>query len=141
MPQTNLLTRSGNKIIATFDNKQIGLLQEIRFQETLDPQEASGIGNIHVREWVPTLQRLSITARWMVLNKQSMYNAGVGIPENGDDALNGLVFDIQILDAATGELLRKFIGCSYASGDVEVQKHQIVFSNASFLALDSSGTM
>jgi hypothetical protein len=115
-------------------------LQDLRFTEDYGPTEASGVGNIHVQEWVPTLARLTVTTRWMLLYKQSMYNAGI-VPTDGDGALQGVVFDIEILDKATGNTLRKYIGCSYASGDIEVTKHQIVVTSATFNCLDSTGTL
>lgn len=140
MAQINQQVRSGNKIIVVFDNKQIGLVQSIRFQEDYNPTEASGIGNINANEYVPTFARYTISTSFMLLNKQSMYNAGIA-PENGDVALQGLVFDIEILDRTTGVTLRKYIGCSYASGDVEVSKHQIVITNANFNCLNATGTL
>lgn len=140
MATVNQQVRSGNKIIVTFDNQQIGLTQDIRFQEDYSPTEASGIGNINANEYVPTFARFTISTRFMLLNKQSMYNAGIA-PINGDGALQGLVFDIEILDRITGTSLRKFVGCSYASGDVEVTKHQIVMTNANFNCLNATGTL
>lgn len=58
---------------------------------------------------------------------------------DGDDALEGKVFDIVVKSKDDGEELRKYTGCSYASGDVEVQKHAILVSNAQFNALNVSG--
>jgi hypothetical protein len=140
MAQVNQVVRSGNKIVAKFDNKDIGLLQDVRFTEDYAPTEASGVGNIHVQEWVPTMARYQVATRFMLLNKQSMYNAGI-VPEDGDAVLQGLVFDIEVLDRATGKTLRKYIGCSYANGDIEVSKHQIVITSATFNCLQASGTL
>jgi hypothetical protein len=140
MSQVNQVVRSANKIIAKFDNKTIGLLQDIRFSEDYGPTEASGIGNINVQEWVPTMARYQITSRFMLLNKQSMYNAGIA-PVSGNETLQGIVFDIEVLDSTTGKTLRKYIGCSYANGDVEVTKHQIVVTSATFNCLDALGTL
>jgi hypothetical protein len=74
-----------------------------------------------------------------VLNKTSLRALGI-VPENGAAALQGLVFDIEQYDKDTGDLLRKYSGCSYASGDVDVSKNAIVMSSASFMALTVSGT-
>jgi hypothetical protein len=136
----NLQVRSGNKIIAMFGGVQIGLLQDIRFSENYDPAAASGVGNIYVQEWVPTIARYEISTRFMVLNLQSLYNVGAA-PVDGDAALQGLVFDIQIMDRNTGSVLRKYVGCSYASGNIEVTKHQIVVMDATFMCLTPTGTM
>lgn len=136
----NLIVRSGNKIVAMFGGIQIGLLQDIRFQEDYQPTEASGVGNINVQEWVPTMARFTLSTRFMVLNVQSLYAVGAA-PVDGDGALQGLVFDIQIMDRDTGSVLRKYVGCSYASGDIEVTKHQIVVANAQFNCLTATGIM
>lgn len=135
MAQQNLQVRSANKIVAKFDNKTIGLLQDIRFSEDYAPTEASGVGNIKVQEYVPTMARYQVTTQFMVLILGSMFTAGIA-PVNSDVVLQGLVFDIEILDAATGQSLRKYMGCSYASGDIQVSKHQIVVTSATFNCLD-----
>jgi hypothetical protein len=74
----------------------------------------------------------------MVLNLGSLRAAGVSA-ENGDAVLQGLVFDIVVLSKDDGTVLRKYIGCSYASGDVEVTKHAIVMNSAQLNCLDVQG--
>jgi hypothetical protein len=140
MSQINQVVRSGNKILVKFDNRTIGLCQDVRFTEDYGPTEASGIGNINVQEWVPTMARYQVSTRFMLLNTQSMYNAGIA-PVNGTVTLQGIVFDIEVIDSSTGNSLRKYVGCSYASGDIQVTKHQIVVTSANFNCLDSTGTM
>lgn len=136
--QQNQRTRSGNRIVATFDGKKIGLIQNVRMSDDYAPDPASGIGDIHVQEYVPTVARHNLNVTAMVLNRGAMLEAGL-IPENGDGALLGLVFDIEIFDKNTRDLLRKYTGCSYASGDFEVSKHTIVMQSATFNALDVHG--
>lgn len=136
--KTNLKTRSGNRIAVVFDGKQIGLIQSVSMNDDYAPEPASGIGDIHVTEYVPTMARHSLNVSAMVLNKGSMRQAGIAM-ENGDAVLQGLVFDIEVLSKDDGELLRKYTGCSYASGSMEVQKHAIVMANGTFNALDVTG--
>lgn len=138
MPSVNLKTRSGNRIIVTLDGIQVGLIQSVRLNDDYSPEPASGIGDIHVQEHVPTMARHNVQVTTMVLNSGSLRQAGVA-SVNGDDVLNGLVFDIVVQDKDTGEVLRKYVGCSYASGDMEVSKHAIVMANGQFLALDVVG--
>lgn len=137
--QQNRKVRSGNRIIATLAGQQIGLVQNIRMSDDYGPEPASGVGDIHVQEWVPTMARHTVTVSKMVLDKEKIRSSGITM-ENGDAVLQGLVFDIESYDKDSGELLRKYVGCSYASGDVEISKHAIVTSNATFNALDVSGT-
>jgi hypothetical protein len=134
----NLKTRSGNRCVATFGGVQIGLLQSVSMNDSYDPEPASGIGDIHVQEYVPTMARHSISVEAMVLDKGAMITAGAAM-ENGDAVLKGLVFDIETYDKDTGTLLRKYVGCSYASGSVTINKHTIVMQQAQFMALDVSG--
>ncbi len=134
----NRNVRSGNQIAVLFDGKQIGLIQSISMNDDYAPDPASGIGDIHVQEYVPTMARHSLSVSAMLLNKSQLQAAGI-VPENGDAVLQGLVFDIEQYDKLTGALLRKYTGVSYASGSIETTKHAIVTSNAQFNALDVSG--
>lgn len=134
----NRNVRSGNQIAVLFDGKQIGLIQSISMNDDYAPDPASGIGDIHVQEYVPTMARHTLSVSAMLLNKSQLQAVGI-VPENGDAVLQGLVFDIEQYDKLTGELLRKYTGVSYASGSIETTKHAIVTSNAQFNALDVSG--
>ena len=87
---------------------------------------------------------------------------------NETGALDGMIFDIVVYDrndAATAAQtdnaettvnesapasrahnsaavpLKKYIGCSYASGDFSIDAHRIVIRNATFMALDVSGAL
>ena len=87
--QVNLKTRTGNKCAVMFGGIQIGLLQSVRMNDDYSPEPASGIGDIHVQEWVPTMARHNISIQAMVLNVGEMISAGVAA-ENGDAMLLGL---------------------------------------------------
>ena len=135
----NLKTRSGNRIVVVFDGKQIGLVQSVRMNDDYSPEPASGIGDIHVQEYVPTMARHSLSVSAMLLNKGAMMEAGI-VMENGEAVLQGLVFDMEVYSKDDGTLLRKYVGVSYASGDLEVSKHAIVMQSGQFYALDVTGT-
>lgn len=139
MAQKNLKTRSGNRIVVMYDGKQIGLIQSIRMNDDYGPEPASGIGDIHVQEYVPTMARHSLNVSYMVLNKGSMRAAGIA-SLNGDDILKGLVFNIEVISKDDGSRLRVYTGCSYSGGDLDISKHSIVMANANFNALDVIGT-
>jgi hypothetical protein len=136
---TNLKTRSGNRCIATLGGVQVGLIQSVAMNDSYSLEPASGIGDIHVQEHVPTIARHSISVEAMVLDKGAMISAGAAM-ENGDAVLQGLVFDFETYDKDSGAILRKYVGCSYDSGSVTITKHAIVMQQAQFLALDVSGT-
>jgi len=135
----NLKVRSGNRIIVLFDGRQIGMVRSVRGSDDYGPDPASGIGDIHVQEYVPTMARHTLSVSSMVLMKDSMMEAGIA-PENGDAVLQGLVFDLEVYSKDDGKLLRKYVGVSFASGDIDIQAHQIVVSSAQFNALDVVGT-
>lgn len=136
----NLKVRSANLARIYMDGKEVGLLQNCRGSDDYSLDPASGIGEIHVAEYVPTLARHTVTASKLALRKTSLFKMGV-IPENGEAVLKGNVFDIEIYDKATGEVLRKYIDCSFSSGDIDIQKHAVVAQNVTFMALDVSGKM
>jgi hypothetical protein len=139
MATVNHVVRSGNHIMALFDGRQIGLIQNVSMQDDYSPEPASGIGDIHVAEYVPTMARHTLNVSGMVLRRGDMLAAGIKA-ENGDAVLEGLVFDIVVADKEGGVILRKYRGCSYASGSMDVSKHTIVMHSAQFNALDVSGT-
>lgn len=137
--QKNLKVRSGNRIVVVLDGKQVGLLQNVRASDDYGPEPASGIGDIHAVEYVPTMARHTLSVSKMVLNVEKIREIGI-FPENGDAVLQGLVFDFEQYDKDSGQLLRKYVGCSYASGDIDVSKHAIVMASGTFNALDVTGT-
>ncbi len=138
--QQNLTVRSSNVARVLLDGNEVGLLQNVRPSDDYAPEPASGIGNIHVQEWVPTQARHTISVGFLALRKTSLYKMGI-IPENGDAALQGLVFDFEVFDKVDNTIIRKYLGCSYASGDIEISKHAIIASNCQFNALDVAGTL
>lgn len=135
----NLKVRSGNRIVVLFDGRQIGMVRSVRASDDYGPDPASGIGDIHVQEYVPTMARHSLSVSGMVLIKDNMQSAGI-TPENGDAVLMGMVFDLEVYSKDDGTLIRKYVGVSYASGDVDIQAHQIVVASGQFNALDVTGT-
>jgi len=135
----NIKTRSGNRVVVVFDGKQIGMVRSVRLNDDYSPEPASGIGDIHVQEYVPTMARHSISVSQMVLIKGAMLEAGIAA-ENGDAMLQGLVFDLEWYSKDDGQLLRKYVGCSYASGGIDINAHQIIVTSGQFNALDVVGT-
>lgn len=135
----NIKTRSGNRVVVVFDGVQLGLVRSVSMNDDYSPEPASGIGDIHVQEYVPTMARHSLSVSQMVLIKGSMLTAGIA-SENGDAMLRGLVFDLEVYGKDDTILLRKYVGVSYASGSIEVNAHQIIVASGQFNALDVVGT-
>ena len=131
MATQNLKARSGNRVIVKFDGKQVGLVQSVRMSDDYSPEPVSGIGSIEVQEYVPTMARHSISVSALVLFTGAMREAGI-FALNGEEMLQGLVFDIVVESKDDGTILRKYSGCSYASGDVDVSKHAVIVSSGQF---------
>jgi len=138
MASVNQKVRSGNHILVLLDGVRVGLMQSVSMQDDYSPEPASGIGDIHAEEYVPTMARHSLNVTAMVLRKNSLLELGI-IPENGDAMLRGLVFDIVSADKETGAILRTYHGCSYASGGLEINKHSILMQSGMFNALNVTG--
>jgi len=136
MATTNIKVRSGNRTVVLLDGKQVGMIQSIRASDSYQMEAAGGIGDIHVQEYVPSVAQHSITVQQMVLYSGTLRQLGVSL-ENGDEALKGVVFDIVTMDK-NGETIRKYTGCSFDSGDLEISAHKILSSSAQFKALDVS---
>jgi len=93
----------------------------VRINEDVAPEPLSGIGDMFVAEWVPTMVRVVITTN----------QASLRVPlSDVNTVVQGLVFDIAIVN--NGRVVRRAKDCSYSSGGIEVRKHQIVYSNATF---------
>lgn len=138
MAQQNLQVRSGNNIVLTLDGAQIGMIQNIRASDEYGHEPASGVGDAHVQEYVPGMARHTVSVSSMTVVAGSLRQLGIAAV-NADDVLQGNVFDICVYDKVSGNLLRKYVGCTYVSGDVEISKHAMVVTNAQFMALDVTG--
>lgn len=135
----NLKARTGNRVIVKFGGVQVGLVQSVRMNDSVGLEPASGVGDIHVVEYVPTQAKYQISVSTMVLFMGAMREAGITTID-GDQALEGLVFDIVVTSKDDGTELRKYIGCSFDSGDIDIQAHKIIMANAQFYALNVTGT-
>lgn len=135
----NLKAKTGNKIVVSFDGHQIGLCQSVDMRDDYSPEPASGIGDIHVQEYVPTMARHTLNVEEMVLRTGGLRALGIST-ENGDGMLRGMVFDIVVMSKNGDGVIRTYKDCSYASGSVTVRKHAIVVSSGVFNCLDVSGT-
>jgi hypothetical protein len=137
--KTNLKVRSANRVAVVLDGKQVGAMQSVRFSDDYGVEQVYGIGDIEPVESVPTAARYSISVSNVVLRSSSLRAKGL-VPENGAGALTGQVFDIEVYDKDTGELLRKYGGATYSSGSVDVTKNAILMSDAQFVCLTVTGT-
>jgi hypothetical protein len=128
---------TGNEVDLYLNGIKMDLVQTVTGNDDYGPEPASGIGDIHVFEYPPTVARHNITVSAMVLTKEKAIAAGV-INENGDAAMEGLTFPIEIFKK-TGPLIRKWLRAVNANGSIQVTAHRILVKNASFLACDAAG--
>jgi hypothetical protein len=135
---TNKKAKTGNKIIVQLNGVSVGLMQSVELQDDYGHEPASGIGDIHVQEYVPAMAGHTLNVEEMVLISGSLREAGV-TAINGDQVLEGNVFDVLVMDKESGGLLRKYSKCSYVSGSVSVRKHAILMSSGVLKALDVGG--
>jgi hypothetical protein len=136
---TNVQTQTGNRIVIEVAGVKVGLIQSCNASDDYGLEAATGVGDIHVQENVPTLARHRLSIRRMMLRTQSLRNAGIA-SINGDAALQGVIFDVCYYSRDTGALLRKYTGCSWASGSVDVSANRIVMEDGTLMALDVSGS-
>lgn len=129
---------SGNRVKVLFGGVSIGLAQSVRFADSYGLEDASGVGDIHVIEHVPTKATHTVSVTGMTLLTGNMRDQGISTL-NGDNAMQGLVFDIVVYSRDTGLPLRTAKGCAFDSGTVSVEAHRIVMQDAQFKAVDVSG--
>lgn len=140
MAQTFTKVRSANHIEIKVDGQTVGLMQSVRCSDDYGLEPVSGVGSIKVVEHVPTVARHSLSISFAVLRRDLLLDMGF-VPKNGEDALRGLVFDVEMFDRRDGQMVKKYTGCSYSSGDVSVDAHRIIVRNGQFMALDTDGNM
>jgi hypothetical protein len=146
MPRQNVQVHTGNRIDVVFEGMIVGLCQSARLSDSYALEDASGIGDIHVIEHVPTKATHTVAVTNMCLFAQSLrQGGGLGYRIDGDDALTGMIFDIIVNAKASGGAgvsgtMRAYIGCSYDSGDCEITAHRIVIASGQFKALNVMGT-
>ena len=92
MATEHRIVNSGNRIEIQFDGKVVGLLQNLRPNDEYGHEPASGVGDIHVQEYVPSMARHQLTASTMVLFTANLRDLGIAM-ENGDEVLKGLGYD------------------------------------------------
>lgn len=138
MAAVNVKAKSANRIAVMFDGKQVGACKSVSMHEDYGLDPVTGIGDIHVLENVPTVARYSLQIEAIVLEKEQLRSVGITAVD-GDDVLVGRVFDVVVIGKDTGEEIRKYAGCSYASGDIRITANQVVSTSASFMALRVSG--
>jgi hypothetical protein len=139
-------TRTGNHIVIELDDIQVGLIQSMRGSDDFGLEPVSGIGSIKVKEYVPTVARHQIQCGFVALKTELIASRSFA-SEDGDKAMEGLIFDIIVYDKRdTGVnpdsnqgYIKKYTGCSYASGDFSIEAHRAVIRNATFMALDVDG--
>lgn len=155
----NLNTWSGNRVEVQFNSARVGLCQSARLSDSYALEDASGIGDVHVQEHVPTKATHTVAVTAMCLFVNAFITAGGsvgglaslrapgstgGYTINGLDALNGNVFDIVVMGngvaGSPSGALRSYLSCSYDSGDVDVSAHRIIVSSGQFKALDVTGS-
>lgn len=134
----NVKLNTGNRIQIEVGGAKVGFAQSYRASDSYALEQASGIGDVHVLENVPTRANHRITLNGMILITGGMRAQGISI-QNGDAAMQGLVLDVVIYSRDTGLPLRAYKQCSFDSGDVEVGAHRIVMETANFIALDATG--
>jgi hypothetical protein len=140
MPQVNLQTRSANRVAVVFDGKQVGAMRSLDMNDDYGHEPQYGIGDAEPFEHVPTAARYSLSCSQVVLSRKSLRQLSL-TQENASGVLKGLVFDIEVFDKDTGELLSKYIGCSYTGGSVQINANAVLIASANFVALTRSGTV
>jgi hypothetical protein len=135
----NIQSISGNRVQIEFGGQRVGLAQSVRGSDSYALEQASGIGDIHVIENVPTRANHRVSVNNMVLFRGNLRDQGISAI-NGDDALLGLTLDIVIYSRDSGLALKAYRSCSFDSGTVSVEAHRILSQDAQFIALDTTGT-
>ena len=135
-----LFTYTGNEVDVYMNGVLLDLIQNMRGTDDYGFEPASGIGDIHALEYVPSMARHSIAVSKFALRKDSAVTAGI-INENGDAALANTPIVIEVFSKITGALIKKYLTASNTSSDIAITAHRIVVEDANFVATDTMGTL
>ncbi len=138
MAREHTVVRTANFIKILLDGQSVGIVQNMRGSDDYGLEPVHGVGNINAFEHVPTVARHNVSVGLVVLRRDLLVQKGF-IPKNGKDALRGLIFDMEAYDERDGQMIKGYIGCSYASGDVSIDANRVIMRNTTFMALDTIG--
>lgn len=149
---------TGNVVKIILGGVTVGLVQNLSVQEDFGLMPVSGIGDVMPVEHTPGIGRINLSCEVVYVLKASEFGTGFSIPKAAegkgydsnfdalgiapktpDNILDGLVFDIQVTaGGSSSSFSRTYKNCSYASGSMSFQKHQLVIRNATFMATSFS---
>lgn len=130
-------TYEANKSRVFINGVELFLLSDIRCSDDYALEAISGIGNVHVKQHVPTVARHQFTLNgYMERNEKTIRNNI--IPENGDVALRGRTFSVEIFDRE-GPLLRRYEEAMCNDVNASMSAHRLMMKGATFHATDVKG--
>lgn len=138
MSTNRVNVRSANRFVIKLDGVQIAICKSLRASDDYGHAPEYGIGDIHAQEIVPSAARHSVSVTHTVVKSQAVRGLGISA-ENGDDVLQGREFDILGMDKDTGDVLRKYIGCVFTSGDSTIDANQTIKGTMQFQCRDVQG--
>lgn len=132
-----IVTYEANKSRVFIDGAEVKLLTDFTQSDNYALESVSGIGDIHVLQHAPTVARHEVRFSGYVKKPETLMSSGV-IPENGDIALVGRTFTIEVFDK-DGPLLRRYEDCMCNNGEARMQRHGLLMKDAVFYAIDAKG--
>ena len=137
-----ILTYEANRSRVFFEGQTGGpvefiLLQNVRGSDDYAPEAVSGIGDIHAREYPPTMARHQFRLGGYMVKDEPAIEGGF-FSEDGDQRLEQIAFDVMIA-TKEGPELRRYLGCTFASGSFTLTAHRLLMKNAVFNALNVQG--
>jgi len=136
---SNFLTVTGNQVNVYINGVLLNVLTTLRCTDDYGYEPVVGFGDIHVKEYVPTVARHAVSISKFLLTLENAVTAGI-ILQNGDAAMLGNTFNIQIF-AKGGPLIKQYTHAVNTSSDLNIQSNRLIVSDANFVATDTSGTL
>jgi len=133
---------SGPRALITIGGVEVGFLQDVSGEESLEYLPVDVIGDIFVKEHVPVAVRVSFSASLVRIVGDTLRASGIW-PKLGDgtskkyleNVLDQLDLTILVQDQITGESLYSIIGGRMTSRSFSVSARGIVGKNISFVGL------
>lgn len=126
-------TLTGNLIQIMVAGKVVGRIQSISSRESFGTEPVYELGSMMPAEYVTNRWQGTLTIEKYQLRRSQFDGLPVAYSEN---VLTSELFDVVVIDKATGVQLEKFIGCIQSDAGKTFQANRAANQNVTFFYMD-----
>lgn len=123
-------TLTGNQILIQVEGRTIGRVQNMTARESFGTEPLYEVGSMLPAELVPLQWRGTLSIDKYRLKQDAVEGLGLAF---GEDVLKKNLFDVVIINKATGSIVEKFAGCVQADLGGNYPANRPATQNVTFL--------